>query len=173
MTYREYKDILNYELYKYSSGSPKNIINRFRIKYLQPNTNCVYMARKMWYLYSKGKIGRLRAKFLYLRIIHKYGCVIYPSIKVGKGFHITHPVGIVMGQCEVGEDFMIYQNCTVGTRIPGAGSPTIQNNVELCANSLIIGNVSVCHDVIIGAYSLVIKDIVESGSYAGNPLKRL
>jgi acetyltransferase-like isoleucine patch superfamily enzyme len=33
--------------------------------------------------------------------------------------------------------------------------------------------VSICDDVVIGAGSVVTKDITESGTYAGNPARRL
>ena len=51
MTYREYKKILNYELY---NDGKLSLMRRIRVKYFQPNTNCMYLARKMWYLYSRG-----------------------------------------------------------------------------------------------------------------------
>ena len=170
MTKTEYKDYLKCELYR---GKDLSLISKIRIKYFQPNTNCVYLARKMWYLYSKRKISKMRAKFLYLKIIHRYGCVIYPSANVGKGFHITHPVGIVIGDCNIGDNFMIYQNCSVGTRHYKDAPPHIGNKVMLCSNSLILGNVKVSDGVTIGASSLVINDINEPGVYAGNPLVKL
>lgn len=181
MTKKEYKEILEYELTYYFRNSNKNqfLFDRIRTKYFQPNTNCIFMARKMWYLFGQGKISRIRAKLLYLRILKKYGCVIFPSAKVGKGFHICHPVGIVIGDCTIGENFMIYQGCTVGSGMEkvnpktGSSHPILGNNVRLMANSSIIGGVYVTDNVVIGAHSLVIKDIEESGVYVGNPVKKL
>lgn len=50
MKYKEYREILKYELY----GNQKyNLINKIRIKYFQPNTNCVFLVRKMTYFFSK------------------------------------------------------------------------------------------------------------------------
>lgn len=172
MTRKEYKETLDYELFRYFSGK-KSILQRLRITYFQPNTNCIYLARKMWYLNSRGRIAKIRAKLLYLKIIRKYGCIIYPNAQVGKGFHITHPTGIVIGNCKIGTDFMIYQNCTVGNKKPGDSTPEIGNHVELCTNSLILGHVRIEDDVLIGANSLVIKDITESGVYVGNPIKKI
>lgn len=172
MTRKEYKEILKYELYKYANGR-LTPLNRLRIKYFQPNLNCVFLARKMWYLYSQGGILRLLSKFIYLKIIHKYGCVIFPSAQIGKGFHITHPVGIVIGQCKAGEDFMVFQNCSIGSKRTGNGEPVIGNNVRLGSNSVLIGHISVADNVVIGAHSLVVKDISEPGVYAGNPLKKI
>lgn len=170
MTHKEYTECLACELY---GNKQTNAYNRIRIKYFQPNTNCIYLARKMWYYHAKGGIWRVMAKFIYLKISHKYGCIIYPTAQVGKGFHITHPVGIVIGDCHVGENFMIYQNCTVGTRKYRDQPPEIGNNVMLCSNSLILGNISIADHVVIGASSLVIHEITEPGLYVGNPLRKV
>lgn len=131
----------------------------------------------MWYLYSCGKFKRIISKIIYKKIIRKYGCIIYPNAKVGKGFNIVHPVGIVIGQCTIGEDFTIYQNCTIGVRRENDESkgliPVVGNNVRLCSSSLIIGAVNITDNVTIGANSLIIHDIECSGTYVGNPAKKV
>ena len=53
MTRKEYKEILNYELYKYAHVK-LSLLQKLRIRYFQPNTNCILLARKMWYFYSRG-----------------------------------------------------------------------------------------------------------------------
>lgn len=174
MTRKEYKEILNHELYKDWKLSP---LSKFRLKYFSPNTNCMYLCRKMWYLHQKGGLASLVSKFYYNRIMHKYGCCIYSNATVGRGFSIVHPVGIVIGKAEIGENFTIYQNCTVGVRRENDESkgltPKIGNNVKLCSNSLIIGNVTIADDVTIGAQSLVINSIDEAGVYVGSPVKKV
>lgn len=176
MDKKEYREVLRYELYGnknlYRNTNP-SFLQRLRIKYFQPNTNCIYLARKMWWLFGRGGVHKYRAKLIYLRILHRYGCIIFPTAKVGRGFHITHPVGIVIGNCEVGQNFMIYQNCTIGLKVAGEGYPTIGNNVELCANSLILGNVNVCDNCMIGAASLVVNSLSEAGIYVGTPAKKV
>jgi acetyltransferase-like isoleucine patch superfamily enzyme len=49
-------------------------------------------------------------------------------------------------------------------------STTIGNRVSLGSNSTIMP-VSICDDVVIGAGSVVTKDITEPGIYAGNPAR--
>ena len=127
----------------------------------------------MWYLHQKGKLSRLRAKLLYLKIIRKYGCVIFPNAEVGRGFSITHPTGIVIGNCKIGTDFMIYQNCSIGSKTPGDDTPEIGDHVELSTNSVVLGHIRIADNVLIGANSLVIKDIPEPGVYAGNPVRKI
>lgn len=114
---------------------------------------------------------------LYLRIYHRYGCCLYPNAEVGKGFIITHPVGIVIGKCHIGEKFVCFQNTTVGVRhengeIKGL-IPTIGNDVWLCSNAMILGNVTVCDGCRIGAGAIVLNDLSESGTYVGQPAHKV
>ena len=46
----------------------------------------------------------------------------------------------------------------------------ISNNVSIGSNATILP-VSICENVVIGAGSVITKDIVESGIYAGNPAR--
>lgn len=64
MTFKEYSDILNYELYRTFKGK-LTLLQKIRIRYFQPNTNCMLMARKMWYLYSKGGTEVIGKNYLY------------------------------------------------------------------------------------------------------------
>ena len=58
MTYKEYKDILEYELYGRFESRP-SLLHRISIKHFHPNTNCQYLARKMWYYFQRGGIQTL------------------------------------------------------------------------------------------------------------------
>ena len=116
MTHKEYKEILNYELQRATQRGSFSFFQRIRYKYFTPNTNCIFLARRMWYLFSLGGIKRILSRFIYRKIFKKYGCCIYPNAKVGRGFCIAHPVGIVLGKCEVGENFVIFQNATIGVK---------------------------------------------------------
>ena len=51
-------------------------------------------------------------------------------------------------------------------------STSIGNRVSIGTNATILP-VSICDDVVIGAGSVVTKDITEPRTYAGNPARRL
>ena len=51
-------------------------------------------------------------------------------------------------------------------------STTIGNNVSIGSNATILP-VSICDNVVIGAGSVVTRDIKESGIYVGNPAKKI
>lgn len=52
------------------------------------------------------------------------------------------------------------------------GNITIESKVSIGSNATILP-VSICANVVIGAGSVVIKDITEPGVYAGNPAKKI
>lgn len=52
------------------------------------------------------------------------------------------------------------------------GRTKIANNVTIGSNATVLA-VSICEGVVIGAGSVVTKDITEKGIYAGNPAKKL
>ncbi len=51
-------------------------------------------------------------------------------------------------------------------------STTIGNNVSIGSNATILP-VSICDNVVVGAGSVVTKNIIESGIYVGNPAKKI
>ena len=53
------------------------------------------------------------------------------------------------------------------------GPIRIGNNVYIGTDAIILPNVSICDNVIIGAGSIVTKDIIEDGVYAGVPAKKI
>jgi sugar O-acyltransferase (sialic acid O-acetyltransferase NeuD family) len=53
------------------------------------------------------------------------------------------------------------------------GRVKIGNRCFIGAGSVIIDKLTVCSDVVIGAGSTVINDITESGTYVGNPVRKV
>ena len=53
------------------------------------------------------------------------------------------------------------------------GDILIGNNVWIGANVVVIGPVTVCDGVVIGANSVLSRDILESGVYGGSPLRKI
>lgn len=76
---------------------------------------------------------------------------------------MSHPVGIVTVDAEIGEGCQILQNVTIG-KVSGK-SPVIGSNVFIGAGSIIIGDVKVGDNVVIGAGSVVVKNIPSNCTY--------
>ena len=82
---------------------------------------------------------------------------IYFAVDLPDFFMCEHPVGSVMGRAIYGEGFFFMQGCTVG----GAGNrgfevyPHIGKNVQMYANSMILGNSHVSDNVMVGGGCII------------------
>lgn len=95
---------------------------------------------------------------------------IFYSSCIGKGFKINHGIGTVIGaRCIVGDNCTIHQNCTLGDR--NGGRPKIGNNVTIYAGSLILGDITIGDNSIIGANSVVTRSCPAGSVLAGSPAK--
>ncbi len=102
-----------------------------------------------------------------------------PNLKslVYKGIVFPHPVGIVISDSAViGKNCIIFQNVTIGANFsPKASSqrsvPVIGDNVIICAGAVIVGGVTIGDEVIIGANSVVTKDVPPNTLCYGSPAK--
>ena len=123
-----------------------------------------------------------------------YGCRIGDDCFVGPFTEIQK--GVVVGArtrvqshafiCElvtIGEDCFVghgvmFVNDPFSTGGPARGQrelwreTVIGNRVSIGSNATIMP-VKICDDVVIGAGSVVTKDIITAGTYAGNPARRL
>ena len=132
----------------------------------QPKRRFLFWWRIASYLHkTKGKRGQGIAKVLNRRLIHKYNTEIGLGAKIQPGLCIAHYNGIVISSiCEIGYDFLIRQNTTIGIRTMGKEDDEykiiIGDNVSVGANSCIIGDdLIIGNDVTLGAMSFVVNDI--------------
>lgn len=123
-----------------------------------------------------------------------YGCEIGDNTFIGPFVEIQKDVKIGKN-CKVQSHSFICELVTIGDNSvvahgvmfindlfaigkPANGNKTlwkstnIGNNVSIGSNATILP-VSICDNVVIGAGSVVTKDIIESGIYAGNPAKKI
>jgi serine O-acetyltransferase len=83
-----------------------------------------------------------------------------------------HPVGICISPAvKLGKNIRIYQNVTIGSHKKGV--PKICDDVIIYCNSSLFGNVTIGKGAIIGAGSVITKDIKEYEVWGGNPAKKL
>lgn len=123
-----------------------------------------------------------------------YGCVIGDDCFIGPFVEIQKEATIgprskVQSHsfiCElvtIGEDCVVahgvmFINDLFATGRPAGGdrnlwkSTTVGNRVSIGSNATILP-VAICDDVVIGAGSVVTRDIAEPGIYAGNPARKI
>jgi len=95
--------------------------------------------------------------------------MISKTMKMGGGVLLAHPYASILNADSIGENFNFRNLTTIGSK--GDGRPTIGNNVSLGANVTIIGKIHVGDNVIVGAGSVVVKDVPNNCIVAGNPAR--
>ncbi|KGO89420.1 serine O-acetyltransferase [Flavobacterium suncheonense] len=142
----------------------------------------IFQYRTANFIYRKISIPGLRHLLLFVCLIWQKmleiltGISIPASVQIGHSFYIGHFGGIILNaNSKIGDNCNISQGVTIGVSGLGEkrGVPVIGNNVYIAPNSVVAGKIIVGDDVLIGACSLVNKD-VESGSVMlGNPAVKI
>lgn len=83
-----------------------------------------------------------------------------------------HPYATVINAKSIGRNFQFRNGLTIGNKgNDNAQLPVIGDNVTVGAQVVIIGDVKIGNHVIIGAGSVVVKDIPSYSVVAGNPAR--
>ena len=98
--------------------------------------------------------------------------------KVGPGLRLYHGQGLVVHEGTVlGADCTLRQSTTIGNKTLADGSlsgcPVLGDRVDVGANVVILGPVRIGDDAVIGAGSVVVKDVPAGAVVAGNPVRVL
>lgn len=136
------------------------------------------------FLYRLGHALRKRKLFFLASICqrvmhHACHCYISISAEIGPGFLIGHVGGIVIGaKATIGSNCDIRQNVTLGGNYnrkdeEGRSQPTLEDGVSIGAGACILGPVRVGPNSIIGANSVVTRDVPENVIVSGIPAKVL
>ena len=91
---------------------------------------------------------------------------------INAGCRIGHNT-IINNSTLIEHDVNIGKHCHIATSSTLNGDVVVGDNVFIGSNVTVIQGVSICSKSIIGAGSLVTKDITESGTYVGIPAKKI
>lgn len=94
------------------------------------------------------------------------GVVINSSSKIGRGC-------IINTSSSLDHDIIIEDYVHVSPGAHLAGSVHVGKGSWIGIGSIISNNLTICNDCIIGAGGVVLKDIVETGTYVGVPVRRI
>lgn len=98
--------------------------------------------------------------------------------QIGPGLQIVHPVGVVVGYSAIiGKSCTLMQQTTLGQLNidggPAAPNPTLGDGVIVSAGAKILGGVNIGENSVIGANSVVLKDVPAGCTAVGVPAKIL
>jgi serine O-acetyltransferase len=100
------------------------------------------------------------------------GVEIHPGARIGRGVFIDHGMGVVIGEtAEIGDNVTLYQGVTLGgtTHSKGKRHPTIGDNVVIGAGAKVLGPFTVGAGSMVGAGSVVIKEVPPDSTVVGVP----
>ncbi|BAX82634.1 LbetaH domain-containing protein [Labilibaculum antarcticum] len=89
--------------------------------------------------------------------------------KVGGGLRLAHPYSTILNAKVIGENVYINHLVTIGEK--NGKRPILGSNVEVHANAIIIGGITIGDNAIIGAGAVVVKDVPKNAIVVGNPAR--
>jgi serine O-acetyltransferase len=111
-------------------------------------------------------------KVLYRLVQWNCGISLAYTVKVGRRLHIWHHGGMILGALEIGDDVHIRQNTTFGVVACNDlrwHKPTIGDRADIGTGAVIIGGIFVGNDAVVGANSVVTKDVPPNHTAVGVP----
>lgn len=94
------------------------------------------------------------------------GTIVTVDVKIGR--HV-----IINLDCTIGHDDVIENFVTINPSVNISGNVLIGRGTELGTGMQIIQGKKICGNTIIGAGAVVVKDCIESGTYVGNPARKI
>lgn len=110
-------------------------------------------------------------QFIHHLIFLMFNSHILASCTIGKGTRFAYGgIGVVIhANCVIGDDCIIGTNVTIGGRSGRIKPPTIGNNIYISTGAKILGDIQIDDNVIVGANSVVIKDVPRNAIVVGVP----
>lgn len=128
-------------------------------------------------LRGAGPVGRIAAvpatKLYRLYSLHLIGMDVPAETRIGPGLVVFHGIGLVVHPAtRIGEGVVLRQNTTIGAKEGGA-APSLGDGVDVGANSVVLGGISLGERCVVGAGSVVVHDVAPGDVVAGNPARPL
>ena len=102
-----------------------------------------------------------------------FGMKLGYTVKVGRRVKLEHFGGMILGAREIKDDVVLRQNTTMGIRSTAdvQAKPTLGHRVDVGAGAVIVGNIHIGDNSIIGANSVVFSNIPANSVVMGVPAK--
>jgi serine O-acetyltransferase len=148
--------------------------------FMRPGFLAVFLYRLSAAFFRRGgRFGRILARIVWRLNVFLTACDIEPEAKIGAGFTLPHPMGIVIGEVMIGENVEIFQNVTLGLRrfddanVGVKKYPDVGDHVIICSGAVVVGDVMIGSGSIIGAGAVIIDNVPGDSVAVGNPARIL
>ncbi len=173
MSLLKLKQQIKSDLFRYYGEN--RIKTFFKALFLIPGFRFSFVLR--FCAYFKNKNIFIRTIFFFSKIIlihyrYKYGFDISENTKIGNGFCLGHFGGVVINPAAtIGDNVSVGQGVLIGKNHRGdkAGVPTIEDGVFLAAHSIVIGNIIIGKNSLIGPGTYVNFNVPDNSIVIGNP----
>lgn len=115
--------------------------------------------------------NKLYKKFVYWFCKHYFCCDIHPNDRLSLSANFAHNgLGVVINDdAIIDENVLIQHHVTIGTN--GKGVPHIRGGVKIGAYAIILGDIEIGENAVIGAGAVVTKSIPAGATVVGNPAR--
>lgn len=181
-TKKELRDVLNYERQIWGIPSVHGWLGWLKtdmLFWIHPGSpyQFMYCLRSEEY-YAQSRWGGVILKLLrykHKKLQFRTGIELYPGC-ADIGVTVNHGKCVVSKAARIGRDSVILSDVTIGGSggAHDTGAAMIGERVFIGSGARIIGKITICNDVAIGANAVVTKDITEPGTvWGGIPAKKI
>lgn len=146
-----------------------------RVRRSRPS-HFLFWFRLAEYLASRrNRMLKSLAKGINNGLIQRHGIEIMLGAQIAEGLKLSHMQGVVIFRTvRIGRNFTIRQNTTIGSDLKSDAPLVIGDNVDVGANSCIIGSgIRIGDNVVIGAMSFVNKNVPDNSTYITEKTARI
>ena len=118
------------------------------------------------------RLHRNPIKYVIARILFSPCKELYinmPPENIGGGLYFQHGFSTIVTAKKIGERCRIFQQVTIGYR--GEDAPIIGNDVSVSAGAIVIGDVVLEDNCVVGAGAVVTRDVPKNATVVGVPAK--
>ena len=151
-----------------SPHAPVTLVDGIKLYWNYTGVRATFLYRLSHWCYRQ-RIP-LIPSILWRRTIRRWGLDIVPSVPIGPGLYVAHPVGTVVMARGLGRNVSLITGITVGMR-NSHEFPLIGNNVTIGAGARVLGGIVVADGATIGANAVVIDDVPPGVTMVGIPAK--
>ena len=171
-TRKDLKKCLKYEMHIYGKKriklfgpvlSERSIAWKYvcLLRFEEYHTNAAHRIRAFFFRFLKVSLGR------------KY-CLEIPINVIDQGLMLFHPHFIIINAKKIGRNCSIQFGCSCVASGHDGSVPTLGDNIDIGADTIILGGISLANGIAVGANSTVNKSFEEENiCIAGSPAKKI